>query len=66
MIEKTQCRNCNQAYELTWNDVDVDDWRDDFDDAVDFDDDDDDDDDVEEDADPVYCPFCGCHCDYSE
>jgi len=59
MIEKTKCRNCGQAYELIWNDIDVDDWRDDFED-------DDDDSFDDADSDPVYCPFCGTHCDYDE
>lgn len=59
MIETTKCRHCRQAYEITWNDVDVDEWRDDFDDDSDSDFND-------ENSDPVYCPFCGCHMDSTD
>jgi len=58
MIRKTQCRNCRSAYELIWDDSDIDDWRDDYEDDYE--------EEVEETDDPVYCPFCGTHCDYDE
>lgn len=63
MIQTTKCRNCRQAYEIIWNDTDVDEWRDDFDD---IEDDHDFIEGEEESDDPVYCPFCGTHCDYDE
>jgi hypothetical protein len=59
MIEKTRCRNCRKTYELIWDDTDIDDWRDDFEDS--------DEEEIDLDSDdPVYCPFCGTHCDYDE
>lgn len=58
MIEKTKCRSCGQAYEIIWNDVDVDSWRDDFEEEEEYSE--------EASEDPVYCPFCGTHADYSE
>jgi hypothetical protein len=60
MIEKTKCRNCRQVYELIWDDVSVDDWKHDYDYDTDAEEEDPDE------QDPVYCPFCGSHCDYSE
>jgi hypothetical protein len=56
MIEKTKCRSCRAAYEITWDDCDLSDWDDDEDDRE-----------IDEDLDdPVYCPFCGTHMDYDE
>lgn len=62
MIQKTKCRNCRAAYELIWDDAEVEDWIDDFDE----DDAERDDFEFEETDDPAYCPFCGTHCDYDE
>jgi hypothetical protein len=59
MIQKTRCRNCRSSYEIIWDDSDINEWRDDFEDDID--------DSFEEpEDDPVYCPFCGTHCDYDE
>lgn len=64
MIERTRCQSCKQRYELIWDDQGLqDEYIDDDDnfyedhDAM-----------IEEDAegDPVYCPFCGTHCDFDE
>lgn len=60
MIEKTKCPSCRQTYEIIWDDTVLDDWRDDFEDE------DDTCADAPETDDPVYCPFCGVHCDYDE
>jgi hypothetical protein len=60
MIEKTKCRNCGAVYELIWDDTEMDDWRDDFEDTVEQSDEE------FETSDPAYCPFCGTHCDYDE
>jgi hypothetical protein len=61
MIEKTKCKNCNKIYELIWDDVEIEEWSDDYEDGFEeesgFD---------EECDDPTYCPFCGTHVDYDE
>jgi hypothetical protein len=58
MIHQTQCRCCRQVYEITWDDTDLQDLTNNFDDDME-------DSDFEND-DPAYCPFCGSHCDYDE
>lgn len=59
MIVKTKCKCCNAKYELIWDEVDMSEWDDDYDDGFEEDDDTSNDD-------PAYCPFCGTHIDYDE
>lgn len=62
MVEKVKCNCCRQVYELIWEDPEIEDWKDDFDDGEDelLDED------IVKSDDPVYCPFCGVHVDYAE
>ena len=59
MIEKTKCESCKKVYELIWDDTEIADWADDYNDGFE--------DEAEDNFDdPVYCPFCGTHIDFSE
>ena len=58
MITDKRCTNCNQRYEIAWEDNEEEYFSDVEDTDIDYDD-------YDKEEFPQYCPFCGTHESYN-